>query len=190
MELGIKAANKAGGFVESAICYTGDVTDTSKDNKYGLDYYVDYARQLVDLGTHGLAVKDMAGLLTPKASTMLIGALREAFPDTPIHVHTHDTAGAAVASMLAAAEAGADIVDCAVDSMSGMTSQPSRLKHSTISTSHQSVHPFSLYLRARWPTHDDVTNQTNAPLAQIEQHAQKCARWMHGGRLLDKAGVI
>mmetsp|Transcript_73816 Transcript_73816/g.210536 ORF Transcript_73816/g.210536 Transcript_73816/m.210536 type:complete len:1260 (+) Transcript_73816:108-3887(+) len=125
MELGIKAANKAGGFVESAICYTGDVTDTSKDNKYGLDYYVDYARQLVDLGTHGLAVKDMAGLLTPKASTMLIGALREAFPDTPIHVHTHDTAGAAVASMLAAAEAGADIVDCAVDSMSGMTSQPS-----------------------------------------------------------------
>uniref|UniRef100_S4RMD2 Pyruvate carboxylase n=1 Tax=Petromyzon marinus TaxID=7757 RepID=S4RMD2_PETMA len=69
--------------------------------------------------------KDMAGLLKPKAARMLVGALRERYPDMPIHVHTHDTAGAGVASMLAAAEAGADVVDVAVDSMSGMTSQPS-----------------------------------------------------------------
>lgn len=67
----------------------------------------------------------MAGLLKPKASDLLIRALRDKFPDIPIHVHTHDTAGAGVASMLACAEAGADIVDVAVDSMSGMTSQPS-----------------------------------------------------------------
>lgn len=67
----------------------------------------------------------MAGLLKPKASDMLIRALRDKFPDIPIHVHTHDTAGAGVASMLACAKAGADIVDVAVDSMSGMTSQPS-----------------------------------------------------------------
>jgi len=67
----------------------------------------------------------MAGLLKPQVSRMLIGALRERYPDIPIHVHSHDTAGAAVMSMLTAAEAGADIVDVAVDSMSGLTSQPS-----------------------------------------------------------------
>lgn len=67
----------------------------------------------------------MAGLLKPRAATMLIGAIRSKYPDLPIHVHTHDTSGAGVASMLAAAEAGADVVDVAVDSMSGMTSQPS-----------------------------------------------------------------
>ena len=67
----------------------------------------------------------MAGLLKPQAAKMLIGELRERYPDIPIHVHTHDTAGAGVASMLACAEAGADAVDVAVDSMSGMTSQPS-----------------------------------------------------------------
>lgn len=67
----------------------------------------------------------MAGLLKPEASRLLIGALRDRFPDVPIHVHTHDTAGAGVAAMLACAHAGADIVDVAVDSMAGMTSQPS-----------------------------------------------------------------
>jgi len=67
----------------------------------------------------------MAGLLKPQAAKLLIGTLREKYPDIPIHVHTHDTAGASVASMMACAEAGADIVDVAVDSMSGMTSQPS-----------------------------------------------------------------
>lgn len=72
-----------------------------------------------------MIIKDMAGLLKPRAATMLIGAIRSKYPDLPIHVHTHDTSGAGVASMLAAAQAGADVVDVAVDSMSGMTSQPS-----------------------------------------------------------------
>lgn len=67
----------------------------------------------------------MAGLLKPEASHLLITALRDRFPDVPIHIHTHDTAGAGVAAMLACAESGADIVDVAVDSMAGMTSQPS-----------------------------------------------------------------
>ena len=83
------------------------------------------AEALVAHGTHTLAIKDMAGLLKPRAATLLIGALRERFPDVPIHVHTHDTAGTAVATQLAAAAAGADIVDCCIDSMSGTTSQPS-----------------------------------------------------------------
>ncbi|CAH2324802.1 pyruvate carboxylase, mitochondrial isoform X2 [Pelobates cultripes] len=124
MILGMEAAGQAGGVVEAAISYTGDVADPTR-TKYTLDYYVNLAEELVRAGTHILCIKDMAGLLKPKASEMLIRALRDKFPDIPIHVHTHDTAGAGVASMLACAQAGADIVDVAADSMSGMTSQPS-----------------------------------------------------------------
>jgi len=83
------------------------------------------ADNLVGMGVHSLAIKDMAGLLTPQATSMLVGSLRKEYPDMPLHVHTHDTAGLGVSSMLAAAEAGADIVDGAIDAMSGMTSQPS-----------------------------------------------------------------
>ncbi|XP_051788302.1 pyruvate carboxylase a isoform X2 [Erpetoichthys calabaricus] len=124
MILGMEAAGQAGGVVEAAISYTGDVSDSTR-TKYSLDYYVKLAEELVKAGTHILCIKDMAGLLKPNACTLLIGALRDRFPEIPIHVHTHDTAGAGVASMLACAQAGADIVDVAVDSMSGMTSQPS-----------------------------------------------------------------
>lgn len=104
MRLGIDAVGASGGIIEAAVCYTGDVTDPN--TKYNLEYYVEFARKLIDLGAHVLAVKDMAGLLKPKAATMLITALRKEFPHVPIHVHTHDTAGTGVASMLAAAEAG------------------------------------------------------------------------------------
>lgn len=79
---------------------------------------------MVDHGTDILAIKDMAGLLRPEAATALVGALRKEFPDIPIHVHTHDTAGTGAASMLAAVKAGADIVDGAIDCLSNSTSQP------------------------------------------------------------------
>uniref|UniRef100_A0A3Q4GY65 pyruvate carboxylase n=1 Tax=Neolamprologus brichardi TaxID=32507 RepID=A0A3Q4GY65_NEOBR len=124
MVLGMEAAGAAGGVVEAAISYTGDVSDPMRQ-KYSLEYYVKLADELVKGGTHILSIKDMAGLLKPEASKLLISALRDRFPDVPIHVHTHDTAGAGVAAMLACAEAGADVVDVAVDSMAGMTSQPS-----------------------------------------------------------------
>lgn len=124
LKLGVDAAGAAGGFVEGTMSYTGDVADKNK-GKYTLDYYMKLADDLVNMGVHSLAIKDMAGLLTPKASTLLVSTLREEFPDVPIHVHTHDTAGSGVASMLAAANAGADIVDVAIDAMSGLTSQPS-----------------------------------------------------------------
>ncbi|MFO7564960.1 MAG: pyruvate carboxylase [Enhygromyxa sp.] len=123
LELGIDAVGEANGVIEAAICYTGDVADLRR-TKYSLQYYVDLAGQLADRGVHVLAIKDMAGLLKPNASRILIGALRQAFPYLPIHVHTHDTAGTGVASMLACAEAGADVVDVAVDAMAGLTSQP------------------------------------------------------------------
>ncbi|XP_037945237.1 pyruvate carboxylase, mitochondrial-like isoform X1 [Teleopsis dalmanni] len=122
--LGMEAAGKAGGVVEAAISYTGDVSDP-KRTKYDLKYYTNLADELVKAGTHVLCIKDMAGLLKPQAAKLLISAIREKHPDVPIHIHTHDTSGAGVASMLACAEAGADVVDVAVDSMSGMTSQPS-----------------------------------------------------------------
>jgi pyruvate carboxylase len=117
LKLGVDAAGSSGGFVEGTMSYTGDVADPTK-GKYNLEYYMKLAQDLVDMGVHSLAIKDMAGLLTPKATKMLVSALRAQFPDTPIHVHTHDTAGAGVASMLAAAEAGADIVDGAIDGKS------------------------------------------------------------------------
>ncbi|XP_055372840.1 pyruvate carboxylase, mitochondrial-like isoform X2 [Condylostylus longicornis] len=122
--LGMEAAGKAGGVVEAAISYTGDVSDPTK-TKYDLKYYTNLADELVKAGTHVLSIKDMAGLLKPRAAKMLITAIRDKHPDIPIHIHTHDTSGAGVAAMLACAEAGADVVDVAVDSMSGMTSQPS-----------------------------------------------------------------
>ena len=122
--LGMDAVGNAGGVVEAAISYSGDVSDPSR-TKYTIDYYLQLADELKKAGAHILCIKDMAGLLKPQAATILIDALRQKFPDLPIHVHTHDTAGAGVASMLACAKAGADIVDVAVDSMSGMTSQPS-----------------------------------------------------------------
>lgn len=124
MRLGIDAVGAAGGIVEAAVCYTGDISDDSRD-QYSLDYYLDFARKLTELGIHVLAIKDMAGLLKPAAASMLTGALRQEFPDLPIHVHTHDTAGTGVASMIAAAHAGADAVDVAMDAMAGTTSQPS-----------------------------------------------------------------
>lgn len=116
--LGMEAAGKAGGVVEAAISYTGDVSDPKK-SKYDLKYYVNLADELIKAGTHVLAIKDMAGLLKPRAAGMLIDALRQRHPDIPIHIHTHDTSGAGVASMLECAKAGADVVDVAVDSMSG-----------------------------------------------------------------------
>ncbi|KAH8260997.1 hypothetical protein KR044_001855 [Drosophila immigrans] len=122
--IGMEAAGKAGGVVEAAISYTGDVSDP-KRTKYDLKYYTNLADELVKAGTHVLCIKDMAGLLKPESARLLITAIRDKHPDLPIHVHTHDTSGVGVASMLACAQAGADVVDVAVDSMSGMTSQPS-----------------------------------------------------------------
>ncbi|CAK4628348.1 hypothetical protein LEN26_015980 [Aphanomyces euteiches] len=124
MRLGIDAVGASGGIIEAVVCYTGDVSDPAR-GPYNLEYYLNYTRQLVKLGIHVLCIKDMAGLLKPQAAKILVGAIRNEFPDLPIHVHTHDTAGTGVSSMLECAYAGADAVDCATDAMSGTTSQPS-----------------------------------------------------------------
>ncbi|PWY63343.1 pyruvate carboxylase [Aspergillus eucalypticola CBS 122712] len=123
LEVGIKAVHAAEGVVEATICYSGDMLNPSK--KYNLPYYLDLVDKVVQFKPHVLGIKDMAGVLKPQAARLLIGSIRERYPDLPIHVHTHDSAGTGVASMIACAQAGADAVDAATDSLSGMTSQPS-----------------------------------------------------------------
>ncbi|MFT4149579.1 MAG: pyruvate carboxylase [Paracoccaceae bacterium] len=112
------AANKV---CEAAICYTGDLLDPSR-SKYDLKYYVGMAKELEAAGAHVLGLKDMAGLLKVPAAKVLFKALKEEV-GLPIHFHTHDTSGAAAATILAAAEAGVDAVDAAMDAFAGGTSQ-------------------------------------------------------------------
>ena len=111
-----------GALCEAAICYTGDILDP-KRTKYDLKYYVDLAKELEKMGAHILAIKDMAGLCKPYAAEMLVKALKQEI-GIPIHFHTHDTSGVQAAAIVKAAEAGLDIADGAVASMSGLTSQP------------------------------------------------------------------
>lgn len=107
---------------EVALCYTADLSDPG-ETLYTLDYYLRLAEQIVDAGAHVLAIKDMAGLLRPPAARTLVTALRERF-DLPVHLHTHDTAGGQLGTLIAAIDAGVDAVDAAVASMAGTTSQP------------------------------------------------------------------
>ena len=123
LKVGVDAVKKAGGVVEATVCYSGDMLQPGK--KYNLDYYLEVVDNIVAMGTHFLGIKDMAGTMKPAAAKLLIGSIRAKHPNLPIHVHTHDSAGTAVASMTAAAFAGADVVDVATNSMSGLTSQPS-----------------------------------------------------------------
>ncbi|KAB7743216.1 pyruvate carboxylase [Nostocoides sp. F2B08] len=108
---------------EVALCYTGNLLDPA-EHLYTLDYYLRLAEQIVDTGAHVLGIKDMAGLLRAPAARRLVTALRENF-DLPVHLHTHDTAGGQIGTLLAAIDAGVDAVDAACSSMAGTTSQPS-----------------------------------------------------------------
>lgn len=123
MKMPIEEALKTGKIVEGTICYTGDVSNPN-ETKYTLDYYVKMALELEKLGCHSIAIKDMAALLKPRAAKELVGTLKKEL-HVPLHLHTHDSTGNGVSTVLMAAEAGADIVDLAIESMSSMTSQPS-----------------------------------------------------------------
>uniref|UniRef100_UPI000365201A pyruvate carboxylase subunit B n=1 Tax=Actinoalloteichus spitiensis TaxID=252394 RepID=UPI000365201A len=123
MRPAIDAVRETGSAVaEVALCYTGDLSDPG-ERLYTLDYYLRLAEQIVAAGAHVLAVKDMAGLLRPPAAATLVSALRREF-DLPVHLHTHDTPGGQLATLLAAVHAGVDAVDGAAASMAGTTSQP------------------------------------------------------------------
>jgi pyruvate carboxylase len=122
LEVAMATVRETHAVCEAAICYTGNLLDPARD-KYSLKYYVELARELEKMGAHFLAIKDMAGLCRPAAARILVKALKEEI-GLPVHFHTHDTSGIAAASVLSAAEAGVDVADLAVASMSGSTSQP------------------------------------------------------------------
>ena len=122
MKAAMEAVQSTHGICEAAICYTGDILDPARA-KYSLKYYVAMAKELEKMGAHFLAIKDMAGLCRPYAASALVKALKDAI-GIPVHFHTHDTSGINAGSILRAADAGCDVVDLAIASMSGSTSQP------------------------------------------------------------------
>ncbi|MGA0854340.1 MAG: pyruvate carboxylase, partial [Luteolibacter sp.] len=123
MQVAMEVAREHGKVLcEAAICYTGDINDEKRD-KYSLKYYIAKAKEVERMGAHILAIKDMAGLCKPLAAEKLVAALKQEI-GIPIHFHTHDTSGLNAASVLSASDAGVDIVDLAIASMSGSTSQP------------------------------------------------------------------
>lgn len=122
MEIALDEVLNQGKVAEPCICYTGDILDKSRD-KYTLKYYVDMAKELEKKGAHMLGIKDMSGLLKPMAARELIKALKNELT-IPVHLHTHDTSGNGVATILMATMAGVDVCDAAISSMSGLTSQP------------------------------------------------------------------
>ena len=122
MRVAMDAVLETGALCEAAICYTGDIHDPAR-SKYDRDYYIGLAKELAGVGAHIIGLKDMAGVCKPAAARELVAAIK-AETGLPIHFHTHDTSGASAASVLAAVEAGCDAVDAAIDSFSGLTSQP------------------------------------------------------------------
>ena len=123
MRLAIETVKEMGKVAEVSFCYTDNIL-APKYEKYSLDYYLKLAKQLEAMGADILCIKDMGGLLRPLAAKKLVTELRQV-TDLPIHLHTHDTSGNQIAALMMAADAGVDIVDTAISSMSSLTSQPS-----------------------------------------------------------------
>lgn len=135
--------NKTGAIAEACIGYTGDITDPTR-TKYTLKYYIDLAKELEAEGAHMLGIKDMAGLLKPFAAERLINELKQHI-NIPIHLHTHDTAGIQSAMYLKAVEAGVDVMDVALSSMSGTTSQPNFNSLVSMMQGHERENPINLH---------------------------------------------
>lgn len=122
LTVAMEAVQESGAICEAALCYTGDILDSRRD-KYSLQYYTGLAKELQKMGAHFLAIKDMAGLCKPYAVEKLVRAIKEE-TGLPVHFHTHDASGISSASVIKAAEAGVDVADAAIASLSGLSSQP------------------------------------------------------------------
>ncbi len=143
MKVSIKTIREnTNSLAEACICYTGDITNPER-TKYNLQYYIDLAKRLEDAGAHIIGIKDMAGLLKPRAAEILIPALREAV-DLPLHLHTHDTSSIQSATYLKAIESGVNVVDLAIGSMSGLTSQPNFNSVVAMMEGHERENPMDL----------------------------------------------
>jgi pyruvate carboxylase len=176
MEVAIDEVLNQGKIAEASICYTGDILDTRRD-KYTLKYYVDMAKELEKQGAQILAIKDMAALLKPYAAHKLITTLKQEV-GIPIHLHTHDTSGNGVSTILMAAEAGVDIVDTAFNSMSGLTSQPAlnsvvaALKNTERDTGMRTknIQQLSDYWRDVRPVYDQFESDLKSTSAEIYEY--------------------
>jgi pyruvate carboxylase len=176
MRVAMDAVIDAGKLCEGSICYTGDILDPDRA-KYDLKYYVAMGQELRDAGAHILGLKDMAGLLKPTAAGALIKALKQEV-GLPIHFHTHDTAGVAIATILAASDAGVDAVDCAMDSLSGNTSQATlgsvveALRHSDRDTglNIRSIREISDYFEAVRGQYAAFESGLQAPASEVYLH--------------------
>lgn len=178
MRVSIKAVNeRTPGLAEACICYTGDFLDPNKNHKFNLDYYLSLARQLEDAGAHILGIKDMAGLLKPFQAEVLIKELKKVV-DLPIHLHTHDTSSIQAATYLKAIEAGVDVVDVALASMSGLTSQPNfnsivAMMHGTereLKMNLKSLNDFSNYWEAVREFYYPFEHELKAGTAEVYDH--------------------
>ena len=176
MEVAIDAVRQSGKIAEAAVCYTGDIMDPTR-TKYDITYYKNIARELQEQGAHILAIKDMAGLLKPEAAYRLISELKDTV-DIPIHLHTHDTSGNGIYTYAKAIEAGVDIVDVAMGSMSGLTSQPSAstLFYALENTERQpnvnvdSFEKLSYYWEDVRKYYQDFESGMKSPHSEIYQH--------------------
>ncbi|MDA1475678.1 pyruvate carboxylase [Bacillus changyiensis] len=176
MTLAIDAVRSSGKMAEAAICYTGDILDPAR-TKYNLDYYTSMAKELEAAGAHILGIKDMAGLLRPQAAYDLVSALKETI-DIPIHLHTHDTSGNGIFMYAKAIEAGVDIVDVAISSMAGLTSQPSAssLYHALEGNKRRpqlnvdAVESLSQYWESARKYYSEFESGMNAPHTEIYNH--------------------
>lgn len=177
MKVANEAVQKAGKISEGTICYTGDILNPERSNVFTLDYYVKLAKELDREGFHILAIKDMAGLLKPRAAYELVGELKAAV-NLPIHLHTHDTSGNGLLIYKQAIDAGVDIIDTAIASMSGLTSQPSvnSLYYAldgfkrNMRTDIQGLEELSHYWSTVRPYYVDFESDIKSPNTEIYQH--------------------
>ena len=168
--------NETNAIAEACICYTGDISDNRR-TKFNLQYYMDLARRLEDEGAHIIAIKDMAGLLKPFAAEILVTQLKEVL-SIPVHLHTHDTSSIQSATYLKAIEAGVDVVDVAISSMSGLTSQPNFNSVASMMQGHEreqainldSLNAFSNYWESVRQYYYPFETELRAGTAEVYDH--------------------
>ncbi|RIO63729.1 pyruvate carboxylase [Staphylococcus haemolyticus] len=196
MKVANEAVQNAGKISEGAICYTGDILNPKRSNVFTLEYYVKLAKELEREGFHILAIKDMAGLLKPKAAYELIGELKSAI-NLPIHLHTHDTSGNGLLIYKEAIDAGVDIIDTAVASMSGLTSQPSANSlyyglngfNRNLRADIEGLEELSHYWSTVRPYYSDFESDIKSPNTEIYQHEMPGGQYSNLGQQAKSLGL-
>lgn len=196
MKVANEAVQNAGKISEGAICYTGDILNPERSNVFTLEYYVKLAKELEREGFHILAIKDMAGLLKPKAAYELIEELKSAI-NLPIHLHTHDTSGNGLLIYKEAIDAGVDIIDTAVASMSGLTSQPSANSlyyglngfNRNLRADIEGLEELSHYWSTVRPYYSDFESDIKSPNTEIYHHEMPGGQYSNLGQQAKSLGL-